>query len=42
VCAFDVLALNAKDVRKWSLEARQGRLRLRGLWRVSIKVFQRD
>jgi hypothetical protein len=32
----------AKDVRKWSLEARQGRLRLRGLWRMSIKVFQRD
>jgi bifunctional non-homologous end joining protein LigD len=26
VCAFDLLALNRKDLRKWSLEARQGRL----------------
>jgi bifunctional non-homologous end joining protein LigD len=27
VWAFDILALNGKDLRKWSLEARQGRLR---------------
>jgi bifunctional non-homologous end joining protein LigD len=26
VWAFDLLALNGKDLRKWSLEARQGRL----------------
>jgi len=26
VWAFDLLALNRKDLRKWSLEARQGRL----------------
>jgi bifunctional non-homologous end joining protein LigD len=26
VWAFDLLALNSKDLRKWSLEARQGRL----------------
>jgi ATP-dependent DNA ligase len=26
VWAFDILALNGKDLRKWSLEARQGRL----------------
>jgi bifunctional non-homologous end joining protein LigD len=26
VCAFDLLALNRKDLRRWSLEARKGRL----------------
>jgi hypothetical protein len=26
VWAFDLLALNRRDLRKWSLEARQGRL----------------
>jgi ATP-dependent DNA ligase len=26
VWAFDLLTLNGKDLRKWSLEARQGRL----------------
>jgi bifunctional non-homologous end joining protein LigD len=26
VWAFDLLALNSKDLRRWSLEARQGRL----------------
>jgi ATP-dependent DNA ligase len=27
IWAFDLLALNGKDLRKWSLEGRQGRLR---------------
>lgn len=27
VWAFDLLVLNSKDLRNWSLEARQGRLR---------------
>jgi ATP-dependent DNA ligase len=28
VWAFDLLMLNRKDLRKWSLEARQGRLQV--------------